>query len=59
MKTYENVMRQNTCVRCGGSKDHGTLLCFPCHRRDRRKDGSYSERTEFLLEQADALRVRP
>ncbi len=57
--TYENVMRQHTCMGCGGSKDHGMLLCFPCHRRERRKDGGYSERTEELLAQANLLRVRP
>lgn len=47
---YERVRDGFTCPRCWGSKDQGTLLCWPCHHKEKnRHDGCYSKTTERAI----------
>jgi hypothetical protein len=33
----ERVRASFTCVCCGGTKDQGVLLCWPCHHAQKRR----------------------
>lgn len=47
---YDKVRRLRTCL-CGDAKDEGLILCWPCHRREKRfNDGGYSAETLELLD---------
>lgn len=51
---HPKVRRSHTCVACGGPKDQNLLLCWPCHRREKRQnDYSYSEYIEHKLNAAE------
>ena len=40
-----------TCPNCGRPKDKGLLVCWPCHREQkRRNDGGYSLRLTRKLD---------
>ena len=52
---HEHVRRSFTCIRCNGIKDTGLLLCWPCHRAEKRDhDGGYSIEIEVALEVAES-----
>lgn len=55
-----NVRRSNYCVCCGKFKDQELLLCWPCHRdQKRRYDGGYSQSVERELDQFEAAGGKP
>jgi hypothetical protein len=38
-----NVRNMLVCVRCGEPKSAGLVICWPCHRAEKRdNDGGYS-----------------
>lgn len=59
---YRHVRAMTVCANCGNGKGQGLLVCWPCHRSQKRMhDGMYSrkltDRLE-LLERAALHRVR-
>lgn len=36
MQMHDKVRRCQTCVACGCEKNAGLLLCWPCHREQKR-----------------------
>lgn len=48
------VRRWHTCPKCLNSKDEGLVLCWPCHRTEKRQnDGGYSVETEAKIALAE------
>lgn len=48
---HEYVRRDYTCPLCQGPKDSGLLLCWACHRgQKRRHDGCYDAKAEAAIE---------
>ena len=49
---YPHLREQLLCVACGGFKDRGLLLCWPCHRGYKR-DG-YPLDVQALMDRIEA-----
>jgi hypothetical protein len=48
---HPNVRHMLACPKCSQPKDRGLLLCWPCHRTEKRNnEGGYSEATMRLLD---------
>jgi hypothetical protein len=47
---HPHVRHMLACPKCSQPKERGLLLCWPCHRQQKRENGGgYSEATERLL----------
>jgi len=51
MNQHPRVRALPVCIECGGLKDAGLLLCWPCHREQKRANaGSYDNKLETNFE---------
>lgn len=59
---HEKVRAQHTCVGCNGPKATGLLLCWPCHRKQKRLNAGqlydYSPEIEAKLDKLEEWLVQ-
>lgn len=54
MNHYPHVRAMIVCPQCRGAKDPGLVVCWPCHRQQKRdNDGGYSPYLSVQLEQLE------
>lgn len=52
---HPKVRAYSRCVCCGGLKDAGLVLCWPCHHKQKaRNDGDYSAYTKRAIDNLEA-----
>jgi hypothetical protein len=57
MTDYPHVRTLLACPKCSQPKDQGLLLCWPCHRQQKREHGGgYSAQTMHAIETLEAQR---
>jgi hypothetical protein len=50
MQYETHVRADSTCPVCHGRKDHGLLVCWPCHRELKRQHhGGYGDKAEQAI----------
>jgi hypothetical protein len=51
---HERVRSLAYCICCGAPKEAGLLICWPCHRAEKRENGgAYSAATESKIEKVE------
>jgi hypothetical protein len=51
---HERVRGLAYCVCCGAPKAAGLLICWPCHRQEKRENGGgYSAATQSKIEKVE------
>jgi hypothetical protein len=54
MNQRDRVRALAYCLCCKGPKEIGLLICWPCHRSEKRANGGgYSPKTELLIVETD------
>lgn len=53
-----HVRQLPICLSCKGAKDQGLVLCWPCHREQKRlNEGGYSPEVQDLIDRFEAGKI--